>query len=223
MDSPSGAGWTDERPWLVATRVTLLVVELILGVLVVSGFMLVFRYRPDANAAFAVVHRSPSRSQMQTVHRIASQGLLLAFGCLAIAATGLALVRHRVGRIIPLVVGGLGVVAASVSGFLLPWDQLALNHVTVGTNIRGYGRILFGHDVKFVILGNTEVAPSTVARWFWFHVVVTSLIVVVSLVIVARHARAEIATLRFPGPRKQCQRHDACELRLRHTRAGISA
>jgi quinol-cytochrome oxidoreductase complex cytochrome b subunit len=180
-----------ERPWLVATRVTLLIVALILGVLVVTGVMLVFSYRPDVPAAFAAVQHIPSHSQTRTTHRIASQVLLPAFGCLAIAATGLALVRHRAGRLVAVVVAGLGVVAASVTGFLLPWDQLALNHVTVGENISGYGRILFGNDVKYVLLGSTEVGPSTIAWWFWIHVVVTSLIILVSLVIVASHARDE--------------------------------
>jgi quinol-cytochrome oxidoreductase complex cytochrome b subunit len=110
------------------------------------------------------------------------------------------LVRHRASRLVPIVVGGLGILAASFTGFLLPWDQLALNRVTVGTNIRGYGEILFGHDVKYVLFGGTEIAASTVARWFWVHVAVTSLVVVISLLIVAVHARTERRDPETPQP-----------------------
>jgi quinol-cytochrome oxidoreductase complex cytochrome b subunit len=181
----------DERPWVIATRVTLAMVALILGVLVVTGVMLVFGYRPSVTAAFAAVQGIPSHSHTRTVHRIASQALFPAFGCLAIAATGLALVRHRARRLVAVVAAGLGVVTATLTGFVLPWDQLALTRVTVGTNITGYGKILFGHDVKYVLLGSNEVGPSTLARWFWIHVLVTSLLIVVSLVIVALHSRSE--------------------------------
>jgi quinol-cytochrome oxidoreductase complex cytochrome b subunit len=117
--------------------------------------------------------------------------LLLAFGCLGIAATGLALVRRRSLRIVPIVVGGLGIIAAGATGFLLPWDQLALSRVAVGTNISGYGRILFGNDVKSVLVGSAEVGPATFARWFWVHVVVTTLVVAIALAFVAVHARDE--------------------------------
>jgi quinol-cytochrome oxidoreductase complex cytochrome b subunit len=183
----------DERAWMTATRAMLLIVEVILGVLVVTGVVLAFRYQPSVSGAFANVaagapHVS-AHSQARTVHRVAALALIPAFGGLAIAAAGLALVRHRAWRLVPVVVAGIGVVAAFLSGVVLPWDQLAINRVTVGTNIiRGYGTILFGHDVKYVLVGNTEIGPSNFARWFWVHVVVTALIIVVSLVIVARHA-----------------------------------
>jgi quinol-cytochrome oxidoreductase complex cytochrome b subunit len=174
--------------------VTLAIVALILGVLVVSGVMLVFDYRPNVTAAFAAVQGIPSHSQTRTVHRVAARALLPAFGCLAIGATGLALVRHRAWRLVAVAVAGVGVVTASVTGFLLPWDQINLTHVTVGTNISGYGKILFGNDVKYVFVGSSEIAPSTFARWFWIHVLVASLVVVVSLVIVALHSRSERGT-----------------------------
>src|SRR6476661_2416470 len=125
----------DERPWVVATRVTLASVALILGVLLVTGVMLSFGYRPSLTAAFAGVHGVPSHSHTRTVHRIAAQALFPAFGCLAIAATGLALVRHRAWRVVAVLAAGFGVVTASFTGYLLPWDQLALTRVTVGTNI----------------------------------------------------------------------------------------
>jgi quinol-cytochrome oxidoreductase complex cytochrome b subunit len=189
----------DERPWVVTTRIALLIVAAIFGVLLVTGVMLVFGYRPDVTAAFPTVQRIPSHSQTRTVHRVASTALFPAFGFLAIVATGLALVRHRARRILPVAAAGVAALAASVTGFLLPWDQLALKRVTVGTNISGYRMILSGHDIRYVLLDNNMVGTSTVARWFWLHVVGFTLVLVVSLVIVAYQARATRETAPDPS------------------------
>ncbi len=40
----------------------------------------------------------------------------------------------------------------SFTGYLLPWDQLAIWAVTVGTNMMGYTPV-FGRQVKFVLIG----------------------------------------------------------------------
>ena len=44
----------------------------------------------------------------------------------------------------------------SFTGYLLPWDQLALWAVTVGTNMMGYTPV-FGSQVRFVLLGGVEI------------------------------------------------------------------
>jgi quinol-cytochrome oxidoreductase complex cytochrome b subunit len=179
----------DDRPWVIATRVAVAIVAAITMVLVVTGIMLAVGYRPDTTKAFANVVGMPSHSHVRTVHGAAARLLIPAFGCLAIAAGGLALVRHRARRIVPVVVAGLGVLAASITGFLLPWDQLALRQVTVGTNIKGYGTILFGDSVRYVLVGNNEVGTGTIARWFWVHVVGTTLLLVVPVVVIALQTR----------------------------------
>ena len=51
-------------------------------------------------------------------------------------------------------------IAASLSGFLLPWDQLALSAVEAGSHVRGY-RVLFESAVRFVISGGVELGPDT--------------------------------------------------------------
>jgi quinol-cytochrome oxidoreductase complex cytochrome b subunit len=70
-----------------------------------------------------------------------------------------------------LLAGGLiiSVVAAEFTGYLLPWDQLALWQVTVGTNMMGY-RIVWGDQVRFALLGGTEVAIATLRKWLILHV-----------------------------------------------------
>ena len=48
----------------------------------------------------------------------------------------------------------------SFTGYLLPWDQLALWAVTVGTNMMGYTPV-FGDQVRFVLLGGVEIGTDT--------------------------------------------------------------
>ena len=48
----------------------------------------------------------------------------------------------------------------SFTGYLLPWDQLALWAVAVGTNMMGYTPV-FGQDVRFVLLGGAEIGSET--------------------------------------------------------------
>ena len=44
----------------------------------------------------------------------------------------------------------------SFTGYLLPWDQLSLWAVTVGTNMAGYTPV-FGNQVRFVLLGGNDI------------------------------------------------------------------
>ena len=57
----------------------------------------------------------------------------------------------------------------SFTGYLLPWDQLALWAVQVGTNMAGFTPV-FGEQVKFVLIGGVEVGPDTLLRWYVLHV-----------------------------------------------------
>ena len=59
----------------------------------------------------------------------------------------------------------------SFTGYLLPWDQLALWAVTVGTNMMGYTPV-FGSQVRFVLLGGAEIGTDTLLRWYVLHVLV---------------------------------------------------
>jgi quinol-cytochrome oxidoreductase complex cytochrome b subunit len=70
----------------------------------------------------------------------------------------------------------------SFSGYLLPWDQLAIWAVTVGTNM-ARATPLLGHegpfanligmkinnDVRFALLGGTTVGSATLLRFYVLH------------------------------------------------------
>ena len=56
-------------------------------------------------------------------------------------------------------------IGLSFTGYLLPWDQLALWAVTVGTNMAGYTPV-FGEEVRFVLLGKGDQSgdPASMVR-----------------------------------------------------------
>jgi quinol-cytochrome oxidoreductase complex cytochrome b subunit len=68
--------------------------------------------------------------------------------------------------------------ALSFTGYLLPWDQLALWAVTVGTNIGGYSPIL-RKNFSFVLLGGVEITGTTLLRWYVLHVLALPFILVI--------------------------------------------
>ena len=68
------------------------------------------------------------------------------------------------------------------TGYLLPWDQLALWAVTVGTNMMGYTPV-FGDQVRFVLLGGAEIGTDTLLRWYVLHVLMLPFVAVIFMAI----------------------------------------
>jgi quinol-cytochrome oxidoreductase complex cytochrome b subunit len=64
----------------------------------------------------------------------------------------------------------------SFTGYLLPWDQLALWAVTVGTNMAGSIPFI-GEKVRYILLGGPSVDQATLIRFFVLHVVVLPLVI----------------------------------------------
>jgi quinol-cytochrome oxidoreductase complex cytochrome b subunit len=70
----------------------------------------------------------------------------------------------------------------SFSGYLLPWDQLALWAVTVGTNMAGFVPVI-GNQVKFALLAGVEVSAATLLRFYVLHVLALPFILVLFLAV----------------------------------------
>ncbi|HEX9865498.1 MAG TPA: selenite/tellurite reduction operon b-type cytochrome ExtP [Acidimicrobiia bacterium] len=70
----------------------------------------------------------------------------------------------------------------SFSGYLLPWDQLALWAVTVGTNMAGFVPVV-GAQVKFALLAGVEVSAATLLRFYVLHVLAFPFILVLFLAV----------------------------------------
>ncbi|MBK9315446.1 MAG: cytochrome b N-terminal domain-containing protein [Acidobacteria bacterium] len=67
---------------------------------------------------------------------------------------------------------------SSFTGYLLPWDQLAFWAITVGASIAGYAPIV-GNDIKFLLLGDTNVGQEALLRFYVLHIAVLPLIITV--------------------------------------------
>lgn len=70
----------------------------------------------------------------------------------------------------------------SFSGYLLPWDQLALWAVTVGTNMAGFVPVV-GDQVKFALLAGPEVSGNTILRFYVLHVLFFPFIIVIFMAV----------------------------------------
>lgn len=70
----------------------------------------------------------------------------------------------------------------SFTGYLLPWDQLSLWAVTVGTNMAGYTPV-FGNEVRFVLVGSNEIGAGTLLRWYVLHVIMLPFVIVIFMAV----------------------------------------
>ena len=79
----------------------------------------------------------------------------------------------------------------SFTGYLLPWDQLALWAVTVGTNMMGYTPV-FGGSVKFVLWAlRTWRKWETLLRWYVLHVLLLPFVIVIFMAVHFWHVRKD--------------------------------
>ncbi len=193
-----------------ARSVLLSILSVEVGVLIVTGIALFFLYRPTARQAWNdLVTESYDwdvrvAQGLRLLHRLASWLAVptaIAAG-VVVAVGGWARVRRWGGAAL-----GAGIaittLAGSFTGFLLPWDQLALWAVTIGHDAAGY-RILFGDSVRFVLLRGVELGPDTVIRWLLIHMLVVGPALVGLVVVGWRRHRTDIAaanTKSVPGRR----------------------
>ncbi|RMF62214.1 MAG: hypothetical protein D6743_12420, partial [Calditrichaeota bacterium] len=68
----------------------------------------------------------------------------------------------------------------SYTGYLLPWDQLALWGISVGTNMLGYAPLL-GKKLRFLLLGGNIVGENAVLRFYVLHVFILPLVMTILL------------------------------------------
>jgi quinol-cytochrome oxidoreductase complex cytochrome b subunit len=168
------------RPgWRNAVRVCLVLLGVALVILATTGVWLWFRYQPNAVTSWSGGGRRAGDTWIRALHRGSSSAAQL----LALVSVVL-LVGRRVRTGARGVVAGVGVlvtaVAAAVTGHLLPWDQLALWAVTVGTDLRGV-QAIFDAQVKYVLVGSREISVGTYQFRAISHVVLAVLVAVAAL------------------------------------------
>jgi quinol-cytochrome oxidoreductase complex cytochrome b subunit len=170
-------------------------------VLVVTGIVLMFYYRPTPGLAFQdmkdlefVVSLGKF---MRNMHRWAAHLMVLfvILHMVRVFLTG----AYKTPREFNWGVGVVLMVLTfflSFSGYLLPWDQLGIWAVTVGTNMasatpfmgaEGPFSALLGvgvkNDARFGLLGGTAVGGATLVRFYVLHCVAVPFITGVLMIV----------------------------------------
>jgi quinol-cytochrome oxidoreductase complex cytochrome b subunit len=184
--------------------VVLLLLAAAVLVLAVTGVWLWFAYRPTAADAWPTKHPLSAPVTVSSVLRRTHRVTSYVAGVLAAAAL-VVLIGRRIATGGRGIVAGIGVVvtalAALFTGFLLPWDQLALWAVTVGGDMSGI-QSTFDSKVKYILIGSNEVSVGTYHLWAISHVVLGGLVGVTVLLawLRARESRAVSPPPPAPAP-----------------------
>jgi len=153
-------------------------------ILVVSGIVLMFYYRPTAEHAFRDMKDLEFAVTLgmfwRNLHRWSAHAMVVAviLHMTRVFLTG----AYKPPREFNWSVGVLLLVMTlflSYTGYLLPWDQLALWAVTVGANMAAatpflgaegpFSVVSVKNDARFVLIGGTTVGEATLIRFYVLH------------------------------------------------------
>ena len=151
--------------------------------LTITGIFLMFYYTPSAETAYADIEALSTNvafgSLVRNMHRWGAHLLVLSvFLHMSRVFYHGAYKPPREFNWVVGVVLLLLTLLLSFSGYLLPWDQLALWAVTVGTNMAGFVPVV-GAQVKFALLAGVEVSAATLLRFYVLHVLAFPFILVI--------------------------------------------
>jgi quinol-cytochrome oxidoreductase complex cytochrome b subunit len=143
--------------------------------LTVTGVMLMFYYVPSVDRAYGDVAALETNVRfgmlIRNLHRWMAHAMVITvlLHMMRVFYMG----AYKPPREFNWVVGVILLVLTlllSFTGYLLPWDQLALWAITVGTNIGGAAPVL-GGQTRFVLIGGFEVGPNALIRFYTLHVI----------------------------------------------------
>src|SRR6266480_2025603 len=155
--------------------------------LTVTGVLLMFYYVPSVERAYSDIAALETNvrygSLMRNMHRWMAHGMVITvlLHMMRVFYTG----AYKPPREFNWVVGVVLLILTlllSFTGYLLPWDQLALWAITVGTNMMGYTPV-FGSQVRFVLLGSKEISTDTLLRWYTLHVLMLPFVIVIFMAV----------------------------------------
>ena len=174
--------------------------------LVVSGILLMFYYRPTVEYAYndiVAMREHVPFGIMRELHRWGAHAMIITvwLHMFRVFMTG----SYKPPREFNWVIGVILLVLTmllSFTGYLLPWDQLAIWAVTVGSNMaratpflghEGPGAALLklgdiqlihsGSDVRFALLGGHFVGAATLLRFYILHCVAIPVVVVILMAV----------------------------------------
>ena len=176
-------------------RAALAVTLVLVAVLVGTGLVLVWAYRPEPDGPTLV----------RSVHRLASALLLPASWVLVV---GMVRARWGTGRTsrfvrwaVPVLLV-LAVPAAAFTGFLLPWQEVFTTTVLTPTEFRGMG-VAFDAGVANLAFGADPVSRAEFQRYVIAHYALGAAVVALALVIARvtapRRGPATASSVRGPA------------------------
>jgi len=151
--------------------------------LTITGIFLMFYYAPTAAAAYEDIQQLSTDvafgSLVRNMHRWGAHLMVLSvfLHMSRVFYHG----AYKPPREFNWVVGVILLfltLMLSFTGYLLPWDQLALWAVTVGTNMASFVPV-FGSSVQFLLLGAYAVSADTLLRWYTLHVIFFPFVIIV--------------------------------------------
>ena len=155
--------------------------------LTVTGIFLMFFYRPTTAQAWTDIQTLETAvafgSLVRNMHRWAAHLMVLSvfLHMSRVFYHGAYKAPREFNWVVGVILLTLTLLL-SFTGYLLPWDQLALWAVTVGTNMMGYTPV-FGSSVKYVLLGSQEISADTLLRWYVLHVLLLPFVTVIFLAV----------------------------------------
>ncbi len=170
-------------------------------VTVVTGVILMFYYRPTGEYAYLdmkfLMFDVPFGAFNRNMHRWAAHGMVITvmLHMLRVFLTG----SYKPPREFNWVVGVTLLTLTlllSFTGYLLPWDQLSMWAVTVGTNMARAAPLIghegpFGPDVgmtarndaRAFLIGGTLVGPAALLRFYILHCIFIPLVAGVLMIV----------------------------------------
>jgi len=172
----------------------------------ITGVLLMFYYRPTLQFAFndiLALRDVTTLGIMREIHRWGAHAMVITvwLHMYRVFLTG----SYKPPREFNWVIGVLLLVLTlllSFTGYLLPWDQLAIWAITVGSNmaratpflgyegpgaqllnIGGFDLITSGSDARFLLLGGRFVREATLNRFYILHCVAIPLVVALLIAI----------------------------------------
>ena len=155
--------------------------------LTITGVLLMFYYVPSVERAYEDMQALDTNVRfgmlMRNLHRWMAHGMVLIvlMHMMRVFYTG----SYKPPREFNWVVGVvllLLTLLLSFTGYLLPWDELSLWAITVGTNMVGSAPIL-GPPNKFVLIGGFDVGAAALIRFYTLHVIGLPLIAAAFMVV----------------------------------------
>ena len=181
---------------------------------IVTGILLLLYYRPSAEQAFESVQFIMTEVQfgwlVRSLHSWCANLLILMLFIHMFSA--LLMKAYRPPREVTWVTGVLLFVlmlAFGFTGYLLPWNDLALAATKVGTEIAGSVPIV-GEPLKVFLRGGEDVTGATLTRMFGFHVAILPMLMTIllgiHLMLVQMHGMSEPISWSALGEEERAKR-----------------